>query len=106
MIDYHCKPNHASIDTDNSRYALEGDGYHSLAHRTDCKELRTLRPFDTPRLQRVVGREEEGVGGGEDMNDEGGVLAQSVNRGRRTPSEEETIAGHMPPRGSALKGSS
>lgn len=32
---------------------MKGDRYHSLANRIDCKELRTLRPFDTACLLHV-----------------------------------------------------
>lgn len=62
--------------TDNSRYACKGERYHSLAHRTGCKELQTLRPFDAACLQCVVGRR-SGVEG-KMKNDEGADQVQSV----------------------------
>lgn len=72
--------------------------YHSLANRTDCTELQTLRPFDTARLQHA-GRE-EGRGGGRNGVDlstsrEFGCK-DSETGGGQWP--RETIAIHTPER--------
>lgn len=62
--------------------------YHSLAKRTDCTELQTLRRFDTARLQHA--EREEGKGGGRNGVD------LSTRRETRREKDSGTGGGQWP----------